>query len=93
MALQNSLCALLVGSLFLSFAYKEIVWHFIGLTIAVERIALQAATARDRQEDGQEDTEESQEDAYVYTQEDDRAGRRHSQEEEPVYLGSRLFAS
>ena len=91
-ALQNSLCALLVGSLFLSFAYKEIVWHFIGLTIAVERIALQAATAPDRKRDGQKEQEESQGDEYIYKQEDDQAGWEHPQEEESVYLGSRLFS-
>ena len=81
LALQNSLCALLIGALFLSFAYKEIVWHFIGLTIAVERIALQAVTAHDRQED-----------TSIDTQDDDEAGWGQTQDEEPVYLGSRLFS-
>jgi probable O-glycosylation ligase (exosortase A-associated) len=43
-ALQMSLIAFLCGGAFLSYAYKEIVWHFIGMTMAVDRLATQLAT-------------------------------------------------
>jgi probable O-glycosylation ligase (exosortase A-associated) len=38
-ALRMSLVAFLCGGAFLSYAYKEIVWHFIGLTMVVDRLA------------------------------------------------------
>ena len=38
-ALQTSLVAFLVGGSFVSFQYNEMLWHIIGLTIALERLA------------------------------------------------------
>jgi probable O-glycosylation ligase (exosortase A-associated) len=43
-ALEMGLVAFLVGGIFLSYAYKEIVWHYIGLTIALEEIAVRHAS-------------------------------------------------
>jgi putative inorganic carbon (hco3(-)) transporter len=40
-ALQTSLAVFLVGGSFVIFQYNEMLWHFIGLTIALERLALQ----------------------------------------------------
>jgi O-antigen ligase len=37
-ALEASLVTFLVGSLFLSFHSSEMFWHYVGLTIALERI-------------------------------------------------------
>jgi probable O-glycosylation ligase (exosortase A-associated) len=39
--LQTSLVAFLVGGSFVIFQYNEMLWHFLGLTIALERLAVQ----------------------------------------------------
>jgi probable O-glycosylation ligase (exosortase A-associated) len=39
-ALQTALVTVCVGGSFLSYHYVEILWHFIGLSFAVERVAL-----------------------------------------------------
>jgi O-antigen ligase len=39
-ALQTTLVTVCIGGSFLSYHYVEILWHFIGLSFAVERIAL-----------------------------------------------------
>jgi O-antigen ligase len=39
-ALQTALVVVAVGGTFLSYHYVEIFWHFLGLSFAVERIAL-----------------------------------------------------
>lgn len=39
-ALEISLVVFLIGGSFIPFQYNEMVWHFIGLTIAIERLAL-----------------------------------------------------
>jgi probable O-glycosylation ligase (exosortase A-associated) len=44
LALETSLIAFLVGGAFLSYAYIEIAWHVLGLTVALERIATQDGT-------------------------------------------------
>ncbi len=40
-ALQASFIAFLVGGSFVSFQYSEMLWHMIGLTIVIERLANQ----------------------------------------------------
>jgi hypothetical protein len=40
-ALQTGLVAFLVGGSFVIFQYSEMLWHVIGLTIVVERLAKQ----------------------------------------------------
>lgn len=40
-ALQTSLIAFLVGGSFVIFQYNEMLWHMIGLTIALERLVAQ----------------------------------------------------
>jgi putative inorganic carbon (hco3(-)) transporter len=40
-ALQTSLVVFLVGGSFVIFQYNEMLWHFVGLTIALERLAVQ----------------------------------------------------
>jgi hypothetical protein len=40
-ALQASLIAFLVGGAFVIFHYNEMLWHMIGLTIILERLAAQ----------------------------------------------------
>jgi probable O-glycosylation ligase (exosortase A-associated) len=50
-ALESSLIAFIVGGSFVSFHYCEMLWHFFGLTIALERVAVteaEAAAARVR---------------------------------------------
>jgi probable O-glycosylation ligase (exosortase A-associated) len=47
--LESSLVAFIVGGSFVSFHYCEMLWHFFGLTIALERVAVrEAALARER---------------------------------------------
>jgi probable O-glycosylation ligase (exosortase A-associated) len=43
-AIQTSLIAAAIGGAFLPFQYVEMLWHFFGLSIAVEQIALAPAT-------------------------------------------------
>lgn len=40
-ALQASLVVFLIGGSFVIFQYNEMLWHFVGLTIALERLAVQ----------------------------------------------------
>lgn len=48
-ALESSLVAFIVGGSFVSFHYCEMLWHFFGLTVALERAAAtEAAAARER---------------------------------------------
>jgi putative inorganic carbon (hco3(-)) transporter len=42
-ALQTALVTVCVGGTFLSYHYVEILWHFIGLSFAIENVALRAA--------------------------------------------------
>ena len=42
-ALEASLVAFLVGSIFLPAQYNEMVWHYIGLTLALEKITTQGS--------------------------------------------------
>ena len=44
-ALQTGLVAFLVGGSFVIFQYNEMLWHIIGLTIVVERLAYQRQAA------------------------------------------------
>jgi O-antigen ligase len=44
-ALQTGLVTVAVGGSFLSYQYVEILWHFVALSFAVERIALRATVA------------------------------------------------
>jgi O-antigen ligase len=39
-ALEASLIAFCIGGSFVSFHYNEMLWHFFGLTIALERVAV-----------------------------------------------------
>ncbi len=43
-ALQAALVAVMVGGTFLSYHYVEIVWHFVALSFATERVAMGQAT-------------------------------------------------
>ena len=48
-ALESGLVAFIVGGTFVSFQYSEMLWHYFGLTIALERVAMHAeAEARAR---------------------------------------------
>ena len=42
-AFEASLVAFIVGGSFVSFQYCEMLWHYLALTIALERIALAEA--------------------------------------------------
>jgi hypothetical protein len=45
--LESSLVAFIVGGSFVSFHYNEMLWHFCGLTMALEMVAVrEAALAR-----------------------------------------------
>jgi putative inorganic carbon (HCO3(-)) transporter len=47
--LESSLVAFIVGGSFVSFHYCEMLWHFFGLTMALETVAVrEAALARER---------------------------------------------
>lgn len=46
-ALEASLVAFFVGGAFVTFQYIEILWHFIGLTIVLQRLADQYGAQRD----------------------------------------------
>jgi probable O-glycosylation ligase (exosortase A-associated) len=56
-SLEASLCVLAICSTFHSYEYNEMSWHFIGLTIALERIASKRATALAVREDVTEESE------------------------------------
>jgi probable O-glycosylation ligase (exosortase A-associated) len=45
-AIETGLLVAAVGSTFLSFQYIEMLWHFFGISIAVERIALTAVKSQ-----------------------------------------------
>jgi probable O-glycosylation ligase (exosortase A-associated) len=48
-ALESGLVAFIVGGSFVSFQYCEMLWHYFGLTMALERVAVRAeADARER---------------------------------------------
>jgi O-antigen ligase len=48
-ALESGLVAFMVGGTFVPFQYIEMLWHYFGLTIALERVAMHAeAEARAR---------------------------------------------
>ena len=52
-ALESSLVAFIIGGSFVSFHYSEMLWHYFGLTIALERVAaheMAAERARLQQE-------------------------------------------
>ncbi len=42
-ALETGLVAFIVGGSFVSFQYSEMLWHYFGLTMALERVAVRAA--------------------------------------------------
>jgi len=42
-ALETALVAFIVGGSFVSFQYCEMLWHYFGLTMALERVAVRAA--------------------------------------------------
>jgi putative inorganic carbon (HCO3(-)) transporter len=44
-AVQTGFAALIVGATFLPFQYTEILWHFVGLSMALRAVAMEAATA------------------------------------------------
>lgn len=44
-AIEASLLAFVVGGSFVSFHYNEMLWHFFGLSIALERVAIAEAAA------------------------------------------------
>jgi probable O-glycosylation ligase (exosortase A-associated) len=47
--LESSLVAFIIGGSFVSFHYNEMLWHFFGLTMALESVAVkEAALARQR---------------------------------------------
>lgn len=50
-ALETSLIAFLVGGSFLPFQYNEMLWHYIGFTIVLERLAAHYTLASDNAED------------------------------------------
>jgi O-antigen ligase len=41
-ALESGLMAFIVGGSFVSFQYSEMLWHYFGLTMALERVAVRA---------------------------------------------------
>jgi hypothetical protein len=41
-ALESGLVAFMVGGTFVPFQYIEMLWHYFGLTIALERVAMRA---------------------------------------------------
>lgn len=45
LAIQTGLVVYIVGGSFVTFQYREILWHYIGLSIAMLRVATQAAAA------------------------------------------------
>jgi len=50
-ALETALVAFIVGGSFVSFQYCEMLWHYFGLTMALESVAVRAAAeARERLE-------------------------------------------
>jgi probable O-glycosylation ligase (exosortase A-associated) len=50
-ALESGLVAFIVGGSFVSFQYSEMLWHYFGLTMALERVAVRAeAEARAKRE-------------------------------------------
>jgi hypothetical protein len=50
-ALESGLIAFIVGGSFVSFQYSEMLWHYFGLTMALERVAVRAeAEARAKRE-------------------------------------------
>jgi len=52
-AVQTGFGALIVGATFLPFQYTEILWHFVGLSMALRAIAMETATATAPQLDPQ----------------------------------------
>ncbi len=42
-ALETAMVAFIVGGSFVSFQYCEMLWHYFGLTMALERVAVRAA--------------------------------------------------
>lgn len=46
LALESSLIAYVITSAFLASQYNEMVWHFIGLTVALRQIAIQILAVR-----------------------------------------------
>jgi probable O-glycosylation ligase (exosortase A-associated) len=44
-ALQTGFAALIVGGTFLAYQYTEILWHFVGLSMALRAVAMEMATA------------------------------------------------
>lgn len=42
-ALETGMVAFIVGGSFVSFQYSEMLWHYFGLTMALERVAARAA--------------------------------------------------
>ncbi|MBY0496297.1 MAG: putative O-glycosylation ligase, exosortase A system-associated [Cyanobacteria bacterium] len=55
-ALESSLVAFIIGGSFVSFHYSEMLWHYFGLSIALERVAAhEMAAERERLEQQQRD--------------------------------------
>jgi probable O-glycosylation ligase (exosortase A-associated) len=44
-AVQTGFAALIVGATFLPFQYTEILWHFVGLSMALRAVAMETAAA------------------------------------------------
>jgi hypothetical protein len=44
-ALKTGFVAMIVGASFLPFQYTEIMWHFVGLSMALRAVAMETATA------------------------------------------------
>jgi probable O-glycosylation ligase (exosortase A-associated) len=45
LALQTSFCVLAVGGTFVPWQYREMLWHFVGLSMALHALATSTATA------------------------------------------------
>jgi O-antigen ligase len=50
MALQTGIIVFLVGGAFVPKAYNEMIWHYIGLSIILERLAMQHLVSTQRRE-------------------------------------------
>jgi putative inorganic carbon (hco3(-)) transporter len=56
-AFETGMMAFIVGGSFVSFQYSEMLWHYFGLTMALERVAVRAAAeARERMDANEPET-------------------------------------
>jgi len=63
-AIEAALVAFVVGGSFVIFQYCEMLWHFVGLTMALEVIALAAVRAREAEALDAADPEVLEDDAF-----------------------------